>query len=29
MSIYATLWTLKFPKEGDEHLGCGWIEVRA
>ena len=29
MSIYATLWTLKFPKEGDEHLGCEWIEVRA
>jgi len=29
MSIYATLWTLKFPKEGDEHLGCEWLEVRA
>lgn len=29
MSIYATLWTLKFPKEGDEHSGCDWIEVRA
>ena len=29
MSIYATLWTLKFPKEGDEHLGCEWIAVRA
>lgn len=29
MSIYATLWTLKFPKEGDEHLGCEWIGVRA
>ena len=29
MSIYATLWTLKFPKEGDEHLGCEWIEVSA
>lgn len=29
MSIYATLWTLKFPKEGDEYLGCDWIEVRA
>jgi hypothetical protein len=29
MSIYATLWTLKFPKEGDEYTGCGWIEVRA
>jgi len=22
VSIYATLWTLQFPKEGDEHLGC-------
>jgi hypothetical protein len=29
MSIYATLWTLKFPKEGDVHLGCEWIEVIA
>lgn len=29
MSIYATLWTLKFPKEGDEHVGCEWISVRA
>ena len=29
VSIYATLWTLKFPKEGDDHLGCEWIEVRA
>src|SRR5213593_3389199 len=29
MSIYATLWKLKFPKEGDEHLGCDWIEVIA
>jgi hypothetical protein len=29
MSIYATLWALKFPKEGDEHSGCEWIEVRA
>ena len=29
MSIYATLWTLRFPKEGDDHLGCEWIEVRA
>ena len=29
MSIYATLWKLKFPKEGDEHLGCEWIEVSA
>ena len=29
MSIYATLWKLKFPKEGDEHLGCEWIEITA
>lgn len=29
MSIYATLWTLKFPKEGDEYIGCDWIEVMA
>jgi hypothetical protein len=29
MSIYATLWKLKFPKEGDEYVGCGWIEVTA
>ena len=29
MSIYATLWTLKFPIEGDEHIGCEWIGVRA
>lgn len=29
MSIYATLWTLRFPKEGDEQLGCEWIAVRA
>lgn len=21
MSIYATLWTLKLPKEGDAHMG--------
>lgn len=29
MSIYATLWILKFPKEGDIHQGCEWIEVMA
>jgi hypothetical protein len=29
MSIYATLWKLKFPKEGDEYIGCDWIEVTA
>jgi len=29
MSIYATLWRLKFPKNGDDCLGCEWIEVIA
>lgn len=29
MSIYATLWKLRFPKEGDYHAGCDWIEVTA
>jgi hypothetical protein len=29
MSIYATVWKLKFPKEGDEHMDCEWIEVTA
>ena len=29
MSIYATLWTLKFPKDGDNFTGCDWIEVTA
>jgi hypothetical protein len=29
MSIYATLWKLKFPKEGDEYVGCAWIVVTA
>jgi hypothetical protein len=29
MSIYATLWTLKFPKDGDDFAGCDWIEVIA
>lgn len=29
MSIYATLWSLKFPRYGDIHTGCEWIEVRA
>jgi hypothetical protein len=29
MSIYATLWKLKFPKEGDHVAGCDWIEVTA
>ena len=29
MSIYATLWRLKFPRGGDDHTGCGWINVVA
>ena len=29
MSIYATLWTLKFPRYGDDHTGCDWIAVMA
>jgi len=29
MSIYATLWALKFPKHGDDYLGCEWIDVIA
>jgi hypothetical protein len=27
MSIYATLWILKFPAEGDHHSGCAWETV--
>jgi hypothetical protein len=29
MSIYATLWALKFPSRGDDYFGCDWIEVTA
>jgi hypothetical protein len=29
MSIYATLWQLKFPKYGDDHIGSEWIDVIA
>lgn len=29
MSIYATLWCLKFPRYGDVHIGCDWIKVTA
>lgn len=29
MSIYATLWSLKFPKFGDDHIGCEWIKATA
>ena len=27
MSIYATQWTLKFPRFGDEHSKCEWVRV--
>jgi hypothetical protein len=27
MSIYATQWILKFPRFGDAHSGCEWIDV--
>jgi len=29
MSIYATLWRLKFPRYGADHTGCEWIDVIA
>ena len=29
MSIYATLWRLRFPSEGDDFHGCEWIEILA
>jgi hypothetical protein len=29
MSIYSTLWCLKFPRAGLYHPGCEWIEVFA
>ncbi len=29
MSIYATLWRLKFPRYGDDHTSCDWIAVIA
>lgn len=29
MSIYATLWHLQFPRDGDAHLGCEWVGVFA
>lgn len=27
MSIYNTLWILRFPRFGDFHAGCEWVEV--
>lgn len=29
MSIYATLWSLQFPRHGDSHTACEWVEVVA
>ena len=29
MSIYATLWKLRFPSEGEHFYGCEWIEILA
>lgn len=29
MSIYATLWSLQFPKDSDHYFGCEWIQVVA
>jgi hypothetical protein len=29
MSIYATLWTLKFAIDGDDYPNCDWIKVFA
>ena len=29
MSIYATLWKLKFPRHGNDYPGCEWITVTA
>ncbi len=29
MSIYATLWTLRFPRDGDATSDCEWITVHA
>jgi hypothetical protein len=27
VSIYATIWVLKFPRYGDYYTGCDWAEV--
>ena len=29
MSIYSTLWRSQFPRHGDAHAGCEWIDVLA
>lgn len=29
MSIYATLWALRFPRYGEFHIDCDWVTVLA
>jgi hypothetical protein len=29
VSIYATLWELRFPRTGDVYAGCKWVDVIA
>ena len=29
MSIYSTLWHVRFPRDGDAHVGCEWVDVLA
>ena len=29
MSIYATRWQLTFPRYGDDHTDCEWVDVIA
>jgi hypothetical protein len=29
MSIYATLWTLRFPRAGQSYVDCEWVTVVA
>ena len=29
MSIYSTLWRLRFPSNGDAYVGCDWVDVLA
>ena len=29
MSIYATLWQVRFPRSGDAYEGCEWVDVFA
>lgn len=29
MSIYATLWHVRFPRHGDAYMGCEWVDVLA